>query len=127
MGMTAKAPEINVTPMIDVLLVLIIIFMLVSPQSRGLDVSAPTPAPRDDQTHPANNIVVTVCADDSVRLNREQVALADVPTRLAALYQGHPEGVLFVRAEGKLEYRQMARAIDLARGAGVARVALMPR
>ncbi len=126
MGIIGKA-EINVTPMIDVLLVMIIIFMLIAPmRPTGLDAKVPQPAPSDARAQPSNDIVVTVCADDSVRLNREAVPLADLQSRLAALYKNRPTGVLFVRAEGSLQFQQMARVIDLSRGAGLERVALMP-
>jgi biopolymer transport protein ExbD len=127
MGTIGKSGEINVTPMIDVLLVLIIIFMLITPVTpKGLNANVPQPSPKDDRAQPANDIVVTVCANDSVRLNQESVAPADLQARLAALYKSSPSRVLFVRAEGNLEYQQMARVIDLARGAGLERVALMP-
>ena len=126
MGFTGKA-QINVTPMIDVLLVMIIIFMLITPtRPTGLDAKVPQPAPADAKAQPAGDIVVTVCANDSVRLNQEPVALDNLQSRLAALYSNQPSRVLFVRAEGDLKYQQMARVIDLARGAGLDRIALMP-
>jgi len=128
MGTTGKAPEINVTPMIDVLLVLIVIFMLIAPVTpTGLNAKVAQPSPVGRRARPSGDIVVTVCADGGVRLNRERIALADLRARLAALYRNSPPRVLFVRAEGNLEFQRMARVIDLARGAGLERVALMPR
>ena len=118
----------NVTPMIDVLLVLIVIFMLIAPVTpTGLNAKVPQPSPVDRRAQPSSDIVVTVCANDWVRLNRERVALAVLQARLASLYRNSPSRVLFVRAEGNLEFQRMARVIDLARGAGLERVALMPR
>lgn len=117
MGTIVKTGEINVTPMIDVLLVLIVIFMPIAPVTpKGLNAKVPQPPPPGDKTPPSGEIVVTVCANDSVRVNREPVAVSDLQARLTALYKNHPEHVLFVHAEGNLEYRQMARVIDLARG-----------
>jgi biopolymer transport protein ExbD len=128
MGTTGKAGEMNVTPMIDVLLVLIVIFMLIAPMTpTGFNAKAPQPSPAERRVQPSSDIVVTVCANDSVRVNRQPVALADLQARLAALYRNSPSRVLFVRAEGNLEFQRMARVIDLARGAGLERVALMPR
>ena len=122
---TCRNAEINVTPMIDVLLVLLIIFMTIDLRIAGLDVKLPQPAPASS-TDPANDIVVTIRDDDSVRLNRELVALADLQARLAALYKNHPARVLLVRAEGDPPFEEVARVIDIARGAGLERVALMP-
>ena len=118
-----RQAEINVTPMIDVLLVLLIIFMTIDLHTTGLDAQVPQPARADG---PGNDIVVTVLTDDTVRLNQEPVALADLQARLASLYKNHPTHVLFVRAEGDPTFEQVARVIDLARGAGLERVALMP-
>lgn len=126
MGMSAGKAEINVTPMIDVLLVMIIIFMLLTPlRPSGLDANVPQP-PDKSRTAPSDDIVVTVCANDSLRINQEPIALADLQARLAGLYRNHADHVLFVRAEGDPKFEQVARVIDLARGAGLDRVALTP-
>jgi len=122
---TNRKAEINVTPMIDVLLVLLIIFMTIDLRTTGLDAQVPQPA-RSGADQPTNDVVVTVLTDDTVHLNQEPVALADLQPRLAALYKNHPSHVLFVRAEGDPPFEQVARVIDLARGAGLERVALMP-
>jgi len=101
--------------------------MLIAPLTpTGLNTAVPQPPRAEDRTQPTE-VVVTVRDDDSVQLNREPVALADLQQRLAVIYKNHPSRVLFVRGEGRLEFQQVARVIDLARGAGLERVALMPR
>jgi biopolymer transport protein TolR len=125
-GFHQKA-EMNVTPLIDVLLVLIIIFLLVQPQlSHGLKASAPessdqkTSAPRDD-------VVITVFGNRTVRLNQESVALEDLDVRLKDVFKNAPNHVIFVRAGKDLDFQYVAEVIDIAKGAGLERVALMPR
>ena len=120
--------EINVTPMIDVLLVLVIIFMVITPIApTGLNALLPQ-ASQDDRhapTPPSRDIVVTVSGDGAVRLNQEPVPLADLHGRLLSLFRYHTNHVLFVRAEKGLEFREIAQVIDIARGVGLDRIALM--
>lgn len=118
--------EINITPMIDVILVLIIIFMLITPlQPEGLPALVPQPATTDTQPRESHEIVITVRAGGVVLLNRETLDLAALKTRLAHLYAAHISQAIFVRGEGDLQFHDVAAVIDLARGAGVYRVALM--
>ena len=116
--------EINITPMIDVLLVLIIIFMVITPTtSVGLDALVPQPA---DSSHPQNEaIVVTVHGDGTYQLNSETLDLRGLRARLENLYRNGADQVIFVRGDKNLEFGQIAEVIDLARGAGVYRVGLM--
>jgi biopolymer transport protein ExbD len=130
MGMTAggggkQKAEINMTPMIDVLLVLIIIFMVITPiTSRGLRTQVPQPDSRERQAA-AHEIVVTVRADRTVLLNQEPLDLAGLQQRLLALFKHGANAPIFVRGAGDIEFARVAEVIDLARGAGVIRVALM--
>lgn len=118
--------EINITPMIDVLLVLIIIFMLITPlQPEGLPALVPQPAATDAQAQPGHEIVITVRPGGVVLLNHETMQLAELKDRLAHLFAAHVNQAVFVRAEGDLDFRDVADVIDLARGVGVYRVALM--
>ena len=117
----------NVTPLIDVLLVLIIIFLLVTPQlSHGLKTSAPESSDERAST-PRDDIVVTVLGNRTVRLNQESVALDDLDTRLKTVFKNAPNHVIFVRADKDLDFQQIAEVIDIAKGAGLERVAFMPR
>jgi biopolymer transport protein TolR len=128
MAIGAKSrAEINMTPMIDVLLVLIIIFMVITPIApRGLQAVVP---PRDDSavTHPepSRDIVINVARDGSLEINQQAVQAPDLPARLADLYGRHVNDHVFVRGDRSLNYETVAHVIDIARGAGFDRVGLM--
>ena len=126
-----RRPEINVTPMIDVLLVLIIIFMvIVPPSSHGLDARIPQPpdqTPQQQWQAPNDEVVITVKGDRTVRLNEEVVAVAVLGDRLKSLFGGPANRIIFVRADKNLEFRDVAEVIDIARGAGLDRFALMSK
>lgn len=128
MGMSSgdfRKPQINMTPMIDVLLVLIIIFMVILPvPPRGLDTLVPQPA-SDKAPAPVHDIVITVHADHTVRLNDEALDVASLQQRLETLFRNHSNAVVFVRGDKELDFQSIAEVIDLAKGAGVSRVGLM--
>jgi biopolymer transport protein TolR len=128
-GATREKAEMNVTPMIDVLLVLIIIFMVITPiPPRGLDTLVPQPSKLDDApAAPSHDIVISVGAHQSVTLNSESIDLTTLQTRLATLFRNRSSKVVFVRGEKTLEFHEIAEVIDLAKGAGVDRVGLMTR
>jgi biopolymer transport protein TolR len=116
----------NVTPLIDVLLVLLIIFLIIQPPpSHGLKAEAP-PSAKNAKAEPRDDIVITVLHDHSVRLNQEPVALSDLEGRLRELFKNAVHHVIFVRGGKDLDFEDVARVIDIARGAGLERVALMP-
>ena len=124
-GSSHQKAEMNVTPLIDVLLVLIIIFLVITPSlSHGLNALVPQPA---DQTPaaPRDDIVVTVIGDRTVRLNQETVAIADLDERLKTVFKNAANHVIFVRGNKELDFHYIAEVIDVAKGAGLDRVALM--
>ena len=128
-GGKGQKAEINVTPMIDVLLVLIIIFMVIAPVApHGLEAIAP---PQADAPPPPNvvsrEIVITVARDGAIEINRQPVESAVLPARLAELYRRHINDHLFVRGDRDLPYQAVAEIIDVARGAGWDRIGLMTR
>jgi biopolymer transport protein ExbD len=120
--------EINVTPMIDVLLVLLIIFMLIVPAiSTGEAALVPKPAKGEG---PVNGTVVLELlknsgADEGFRINQRNVSLKELPGRLAAIYANRSDRVLFVKADDALAFARVAGAIDIAHAAGVDRVGLL--
>jgi biopolymer transport protein ExbD len=111
--------EPNVTPMIDVLLVLLIIFMLIVPMSRkALDLQLPDPNPPQVTTPNTDQIVLEVGADGSYKINTAPVAHNDLSRKLHEIYDKRPEKVLFVKGDTLARYQTIIEAIDVARGAG---------
>ena len=124
-GMSAA---INVTPMIDVLLVLLIIFMVVQQGLRkGIDAQVPPPrepAPPVDQP-PA--IVLEVLGDGRYAINRQPVGTEGLESAVARTFAGRPRKVLFVKGGEGLTYGELVAALDATRAAGVQVVGLVPR
>ncbi len=120
--------QINVTPMIDVLLVLLIVFMSIAPvQSTGLDAIVPRTSSTERPVEHENPVVLAILNDGTLRLNAEMVLGVDLHQRLVELFRRRAERVLFVKAPGDLDFALVAAAIDTAHGANVDRVALLPR
>ena len=119
--MPAKAP------LIDVLLVLIIIFMVVLPEhSVGLPAILPPPAPPDASPIPKDtDIVVSVNQDRSISVNQQPVPIDHLQERLRAIFAARATRVIFVRGYRDLDFQEIARVIDIAKGADVFQVGLM--
>ncbi len=120
--------EINVTPMIDVLLVLLIIFMMIIPMSRkALDAQLPDPTPQPASTVNPDQIVLEVLPGDKFAVNKEPVEKAEVLNRLTAIFGPRPEKIIFVKGDTTVQYGSVIWAMDQARGAGVKVIGIPPK
>jgi len=126
-GAGRSKAEMNVTPMIDVLLVLIIIFMVILPtKSEGLKALVPQPPSPEQRPSDANAVVITVFEDSTVQLNQEQpLPVAALEERLRGLFKSAAHNVIFVRGGKDLAFQPVADVIDIAHRVGIEKVALM--
>jgi biopolymer transport protein TolR len=121
--------DINMTPMIDVLLVLIIIFMVITPLTpKGLEALIPQPPPPNSPPQPPDErtVVVTINQDHSMLVNTEPIAESALGKRLEDIFKTRADRIMFVKGDPEIEYKWVAEVIDIAHGAGVDKIGLMP-
>ncbi|HEY1182584.1 MAG TPA: biopolymer transporter ExbD [Bryobacteraceae bacterium] len=127
-GTGGPKSDINMTPMIDVLLVLIIIFMVITPLTpKGLEALVPQPPPPG--APPENNIrtvVISINQDHSMLINQDPIEESALENRLVEIFKTRAERVVFVKGDPNLEFSWVARVIDIAHGAQIDKVGLMP-
>jgi biopolymer transport protein TolR len=123
--------DINVTPMIDVLLVLLIIFMVVQQGlQRGVSMQVPPPKDKNDvaqQNNPEDQIVLEVTPGPAYAINTRPVTGAALEQTLKDIYAQRPRKVIFVKGAENLTYGDVVHAVDASRAAGVEVVGLVPR
>lgn len=118
--------DINVTPMIDVLLVLLIIFMVViSLDTQGLETQVPQESKGPAVERP-QDVIILVHADRSVTLNTEPLTESEIEPRLQSIYGARGKFPVFIAGEEDVEFDAVAHVIDIAKGVGLDQVALLP-
>jgi biopolymer transport protein TolR len=120
--------DINMTPMIDVLLVLIIIFMVITPLTpKGLEALVPQPPPPNSKPNLSDErtVVIVIDKDHKFAINQDDVAEENLGPRLEEIFKTRAERVVFVKGDPSLDFRWVAEAIDIAHGAGIDKVGLM--
>src|SRR5689334_10252391 len=120
--------DINMTPMIDVLLVLIIIFMVITPLTpKGLEALVPQPPPPGQPPSQSDQrtVVISIDANHKFQINQEPVEENNLQGRLMDIFKTRAERVVFVKGDPNLEFLWVAKAIDMAHGAGIDKVGLM--
>ena len=118
--------EMNVVPLIDVLLVLLVIFMIIPHRQTGLKAEIPQPAPQVSQPQPEPDIVVVQVLDGgSLKINEEAVALEALRSRLEEIFRSRANHTAFVRGNAAVEFQIVAKVIDVMQSAGISSVGLL--
>jgi biopolymer transport protein ExbD len=128
-GEGALNNEINVTPMIDVLLVLLIIFMMVVPMSRkAIDVQLPDPNPAPAPPGAVNQqIVLEVMPGGQYLVNKEPIPKERLAARLKEIFEPRPDKLIFIKGDTKVSFQDVVFGMDMARGAGIKVIGITPK
>jgi biopolymer transport protein TolR len=128
-GNTGLSNDINVTPMIDVLLVLLVIFIMAVPMMRkAIDLQLPDPTPQPIQnTVQPDQIVLQVLPGSAYKINSEAVTKEKLAARLKEIFEPRPDKIIFVKGDPTVKYQDVIFGMDQARGAGVKVIGIPPK
>jgi biopolymer transport protein TolR len=125
-GKRGIVSDMNVVPLIDILLVLLVIFMIIPVYSKGLDALIPQQSTQPpDEPLPDEVVVIQVLADDTLRINQEPVSFEKLGGRIEEIFKARATRVAFIRGDGPVEFGVVAKVIDVMHTSGVASVGLL--
>jgi biopolymer transport protein TolR len=124
-GRRGIVSEMNVVPLIDILLVMLVIFMILPHRNKGLDAALPQQSNGNGPDVPAETIIVQVAPDGSVRINQSAVQLDQLGARLQQIFAPRSDRVAFLQADRSLEFQAVAQVLDLMHTAGATPIGLM--
>lgn len=118
--------EVNVVPLIDILLVLLVIFMIIPHHQTGLEAMVPQPATEPSAVPDEGVIVIQIKADGGLRINQDPISWNELGQRLESIFKERARKVAFIRGEAPVEFAQVARVVDVMRGSGISVGLLTP-
>ena len=126
-GKRGIVSEMNVVPLIDILLVLLVIFMIIPVYSKGLDAVIPQQSTEPPEQTPIDSgvVVIQVFADGTLRINQEPVAWDALGSRLEEVFKQRASRFAFIRGDGPVEFGVVAKVIDVIHTSGIASVGLL--
>jgi biopolymer transport protein ExbD/biopolymer transport protein TolR len=124
-GKRGVVSDMNVVPLIDILLVLLVIFMIIPVHNMGLDAQLPQPSTQPPDSPPPGVVVVQVLADGSLRINQEPVSWDRLGARTEEVFKLRASRIAFIRGDGPVEFGVVAKVIDVMHTSGIASVGLL--